>query len=530
VPWGDEERMREPSGPQAPTAGVRRMRRALPAVAACLALAAPVATQAFTPRPWSPATEAGNYAKVEERQTIYDTPGYQLMLRAIGVRNTADALAQEARDPEREFLDHVCAFDADGCAGDVRLDGWQTGGHGLVEPVHFTARDGATLSGHVWATRSGPARRPGIVITAGSLQADEQMYWYVAQALAKAGYLVLTFDPQGQGQSDTLGEGLDRMEGVPAQRDGRPFFDGTEDAVDFLVSTPARPYLPVPSCSTGTSHAAKQRSRVLRGLDSGYDPFWTLLDPGRIGLAGHSFGAAGVSYVGQWDPRVTAIVAWDNLGLPVPVGQGSFPPGEAGCPANPAARRPVPVTRPALGMSADYFLPALPNTAQPDATGCTPPSNPVTAVVVPFGCKSTVSREYSRAGVDTGELVIRGGTHTDFSFIPDPAFGATLRGADMVAWYTTAWFDRYLRGDPTADARLLTSRWQRDAAEAAIDPAHDGNMFSFYYASRLDIHVGRRVVDCEDLRAGCPGLVSEDGAPPEYSYVAVDTSPDPPPR
>ena len=46
-----------------------------------------------------------------------------------------------------------------------------------------------------------------------------------------------------------------------------------------------------------------------------------MLNPKKIGLAGHSFGAAGVSFVGQKDPRVSAIVAWDNLGVrPPPVG------------------------------------------------------------------------------------------------------------------------------------------------------------------------------------------------------------------
>ena len=35
--------------------------------------------------------------------------------------------------------------------------------------------------------------------------------------------------------------------------------------------------------------------------------------PSRIGIAGHSLGAGAVSYVGQVDPRVDAIVAWDNL-------------------------------------------------------------------------------------------------------------------------------------------------------------------------------------------------------------------------
>ena len=404
----------------------------------------------------------------------------------------------QAADPERLFSANLCARGEDGCAGEFRLYDWP----GLVKPVLFTARNGATLSGHVWATRAGPDRRPGVVITNGSVQADEQMYWYAAQALAKAGYVVLTFDPQGQGQSDVLGEGPDAQEGVPAQSDGRPFFDGTVDALDFFLSTPARPYVPRASCETGTSHAAKQQRRVAAGLNAAHNPFAALLDPGRIGIAGHSYGGAAVSYVGQWDPRVKAIVAWDNLG-PADPGSADGRLGERPCPADPDARRVVPLTKPALGMSADYGIVATPNTSDPDPLA-----------------KSAQSLAYSRAGVDTGELIIRGGTHLDFSFIPNPAFGATLRGADMAAWYTTAWFDKYVKGDPSADARLLTTRWQDDAAEAAVDPDGDGNMFSSYYRSRLDIGG----FACEDLRAGCPGMAA-DGAG-GYSYLEIATSPD----
>jgi hypothetical protein len=114
----------------------------------------------------------------------------------------------------------------------------------------------------------------GIVITNGSVQADEQMYWYAAQALAKDGYIVMTFDPQGQGQSDTLGRAPDEQEGFPAQSDGRPFFDGTEEAINFFLSSPRHPYQPVPSCETGTSHAAKQNERVKKGLDAPYTVFF----------------------------------------------------------------------------------------------------------------------------------------------------------------------------------------------------------------------------------------------------------------
>jgi dienelactone hydrolase len=458
--------------------------------------------------------EAQNYLITLQRQAVYDTPAYQAKLAAVSIANGTHALAAQLKDPGREFVTDLCWSDFNACAGDARLYDWATKDYGIVRPVLFTARNGATLSGHVWATVAGPAKRPGVVITNGSVQADEQMYWYAAQALAKAGYVVLTFDPQGQGQSDTLGVGKDLLEGVPAQTDGRPFYDGTEDAINFFLSTPAKPYEPVPSCTSGTSHANKQRARVAAGFDAAYNPFWQLLDRDELGLAGHSYGAAGVSYIAQWDPRVGAVVAWDNLGGPgpqagsVPGQKGSL--GEKGCPADPSARTTVPITKPGLGISADYGLPPLPNTSQPDP-----------------GAKSVASEQYTAAGVDTGEIIIRGGSHLDFSFIPLVALGASLRGPDLTDWYTTAWFDKYLKHDPTADQRLLTTRWQHDAVEARVDPNHDGNAFSFYYPSRLDVRRadGTRW-DCEDLRTGCAGMAADDGYPGSYSYLRLATTPD----
>jgi dienelactone hydrolase len=468
---------------------------------------------AFTAPAFNPQVEAQNFSKTQERATIYETPQYQALLRQVGAQNQQAALAMQAADPEREFVSDLCWNGYDGCAGDVRLYDWQAKGYGIVQPVLFTARNGATLSGHVWATKAGPAKRPGIVITNGSVQADEQLYWFVAQTLAKAGYVVLTWDPQGQGQSDTQGEAPDQSEGTPAQSDGRPFFDGTEDALNFLVSSPQHPYEPVKSCSSGTSHAPKQDRRVKAGLDAAYNPFWQLLDSTRLGLAGHSYGAAGVSYIGQWDPRVKAIVAFDNLGAPDPstkTGASGGGPSEQPCPSNPGARSVPPITKPALGLSADYFLPPTPNTSTPDPAA-----------------KSTESVAYTKAGVDTGEIIIRGGSHLDFDWIPNPGFGATLRGADEIDWYTSAWFDKYLKRDPGADARLLTNRWRHDGQEAAIDPNNDGNMFSFYYPSRLNIGLaGGGRFHCEDIRPGCPGLSDADGFAGSYDFITLDRSPD----
>jgi dienelactone hydrolase len=472
------------------------------------AVAGPPIASAFDPE-----VEAKNYSKGQERKKIYDTPAYQALLAEVSTQNEAAAAAIQATDPERNFMGHLCARGDNGCAGDARLYKWQANGYGIVKPVLFTARSGATISGHVWATKAGPSKRPGIVITNGSVQADEQLYWFAAQTLAKAGYVVLTSDPQGQGQSDEQGQAPDEKEGSPAQTDGRPFFDGTEDAINFFLSTPKHPYEPIPSCNTGTSHASKQNQRVKAGLDAPYNPFWEMLNPQRIGLAGHSYGAAGVSYIGQWDPRVKAIVAWDNLAAPDPnqtTGASGGGPEEQPCPANPAARSVPPITKPALGMSADYFIPPVPNTSEPEPLA-----------------KSQESFAYTAAGVDTGEIIIRGGTHYDFDWIPNDGFPATLRGADEITWYTTAWFDKYLKGDSSATKRLLTNRWRSDAQEAAVDPNHDGNMFSFYYRSRLDIGLpGGGRFDCEEMRAGCAGMVAKDGRPAEYSYINLVTTPE----
>jgi hypothetical protein len=91
----------------------------------------------------------------------------------------------------------------------------------------------------------------------------------------------------------------------------------------------------------------------------------------------------------------------------------------------------------------------------------------------------------------------------------------------------TAWFNKYLQNQSSADNWLLTQRWRNDPVEAGVDPNHDPNAFSFYSYSRLDIHLanGSRW-DCEDLRDGCPGMVANDGYNGDYSYIKIDTTPD----
>lgn len=402
------------------------------------------------------------FAKTFERQVEFNAPEYRIRQARVAIAEEDALVGALARDPERNPLGNVCAHRVDLCQGDARLYRWQELGRGLVEPVLWTDPDGATVSGHVWAARQGPRRRPVVVISNGSLQAPETVYWWAATTLAKSGYVVLTFDPQGQGQSDTFGAGRDLLTHVPAEleylsQETSAYLDGTRSAIDFALSRPARPYRPEPSPVTGVSHAGKEARRRGSGLNAGFNPFWRLVDRRRIGLAGHSTGTGVVEQISREDRRVDAVVLWDAVDYG-PSGQlESYP-----APADPR--------KPLLALWADYGLPALPYSEPPDPKA-----------------RFQIFDAYREAGVDTMNLVIRGGSHSEFSYLADPIAGATLRGIDLAAWYSLAWFDKYLRGRRGADSRLLTDRWTNDAREAVVDRRGDGNLISTYYRSGIAI-------------------------------------------
>jgi dienelactone hydrolase len=441
-----------------------------------------------------------------------------------------------AADPERKPNPDSCTTGAL-CPIDPRLENWPARG-GVVKPVLYTSRSGATMSGHIWATAAGPAKRPGVVFINGSVVGFEETYWFVAQTLAKAGFVVMTFDAQGEGMSDQFGKAPDQREdalagtptlgilgptavtGFSLGGNGLPFYDGGVDALDFFLSTPTKRYVPRDSRSSGTSHKAKQTRRVAAGLNASFNPLWRMLDATKIGLAGHSYGAEAASWLTQRDPRVSAAVALDNLCTPIspspdeftsfaannPDLHGSSAPygfatGCFGAPPGPAPR----ITKPALGITGDYISPT-----------------PYLRAPSPLG-KSRASLAYTQKGVDTGQVIIRGGTHLDFND-ESQALPASLRGIDLVAWYTTAWFKKYLQRDPRGERMLLTQRWRNDAESGRVDPAKDPNAYSWHFRSRLNVHrISGQPFKCDDLRTSCAGqtTAANDGWTGPYSFVAA---------
>ena len=242
-------------------------------VCAVLALGTGTALGAFAD------DEPRTFSKTNERyQYLTGTPAYQAQLRQKGLRGPGRPAGHRRRH-ERSPFRSLCFTHQDGCAGDVRLYDWDKQAGNIRTPVLWTARSGATISGHVWTVAGGQARKPGVVITNGSVQAPEQLYWLQAAALARAGFVVLTWDPQTQGRSDSSGAAPTESENATPQSVGA-FTDGTVDALDFMTSTPGSPFRPRNSTTNpAVNHGAKQARRVAEGRNAGFNPLHGVLDP-----------------------------------------------------------------------------------------------------------------------------------------------------------------------------------------------------------------------------------------------------------
>lgn len=460
------------------------------------------------------ACETANYARANEALIEQLRPHFAAALLQRTSENLADWLARASADPSwldlrsgNTALLPVCTTGAALCVGDPFRYPQVQGADGTVFydseakvlPVVFYDRQCARLSGRLWIPNEPKGRLPGIVVTNGSFQAPEAAYWWAAQALVRAGYGVLTYDPRGQGRSDQQAPDLQQGSNLNA----KVFWEGQVDAIDFFRSSPAMPYPHEAHC-TGTYPTTT----------AAFNPAWEHIDPERLGIAGHSLGAIGVSVVqgygapgaaawpgllDQHNP-VDAAVAWDSLVTP---GLDGFAPltnypapaeviqviGQIGTQGNLPAFAP---RVPALSFNADYGLVPTPYLLPPD------PDNHKRAFAV-----------WQAAAVPTMVVSLQGTTHLDYSLLPgtpatswcpDAASASCTEGfaQPAIIHYTVAWFDRWLKrrdepGFEDADHRLLDDGGPQGAVK-----------FSFRYRTARDYpDRGGHRQHCEDVRAGC---------------------------
>jgi hypothetical protein len=177
----------------------------------------------------------------------------------------------------------------------------------------------------------------------------------------------------------------------------------------------------------------------------------------RFGVAGWSLGARALSRAQEEDLRIAALVAWDNL--------AEHETGDLGSPnctgTAPAVRRTPRV--PALGQASDF---------------CGPSGETVDT-------KKTAFEWWHSNGQPAMQVVLANSDH----FVWGSQGNNTARQAQAL-YYTLAWFDRWLKDDSTASARLL-------ARTIAGTPLEHVLSTRFRSAAAFD---GR---SCPDLRTSC---------------------------
>lgn len=317
---------------------------------------------------------------------------------------------------------------------------------------------------------------PAVVIVHGGYS-SKRLHRSAAQVLAEAGYMTIALEttaPMGTHGPDA------------------------QSVVDWVFATPKAPV-----------------------AGANFFPHWEQLDTRMVGIAGHSQGGSTASLIGQADKRIRAIVAWDNL-TALKTGWvdkiGMDPPAD------------LALRTPALGIGADYYFKVVPTNEAPEpAKANTQGGRGRGAEPHP---KDPGYQELKGAGVDTMLVMLRAGTHLDFSLFGGPA---SRYGESVTNYYTLAWFDRYLKGahDPAlaVDAfRRLTAQTFDESADrhnisqglydkaAAGDSVLKGNRpylvggtpvrdrLSFYFQSRCAITKPGSTarVGSEDMRAaGC---------------------------
>lgn len=447
-------------------------------VLSVLGLSAPMATA--DPEPGTPewhAAEVQNWvASTGRLQDQLSHPDYALLRRQQKHPSNADPY----RAPER----------------------WAPA-RGRVWPVSYENRYGAGISGHVWAPKAGTpgAPYPTVVMVNGGGDL-EQEYWSFGQDLAENGYVVLTFDPQGSGASDSDPDprycdpdGAWRQPQEMGVTENGECAGQNGDEVSMTAGQVPAVVELVVGGHTGRQgtldvqdlYEQLEPNYVFGAIDahsflmSKANPARSLVDRRRVALMGHSLGAHAAALTANGDPRrrFAAAVAMDSFAR---LGHGVRP------------------RVPTMYLQSEQELFSGPRLAAPP-----PEALHATRLDYPG---------YLRGKVPVFFGVLASSTHHEFAYLgPESRLPASAAGQRVATYFALAWLDRWLKDDRAADRRLVAGRFDGSVDRSAIglgrwnpqtrtneprriegEPVR--NRLSRYYVSRA--HFGRYA--CADLR------------------------------
>jgi hypothetical protein len=456
-----------------------------------------MAETATTPKPGSAAyverdvqnIEAAYGRGVEQLQR----PGYLPALSEDALELELSQLKAQAQRPTH--LSATLGMAVPEGVGNPDRNGW-AGHRGVEVPVSFDAYDGALLQGTLFAPLPGGRDPytglrlvnpfPAVVVVTGSIQASAGVYQWLAEDLAERGYVVLTFDVQGQGYSETLPHN-GSLDGVPSEQQSN-FDNDAEDAISYVLSTPVSPWM-------GT-----------------YNPLWREIDHGPdrhsvtagrtipLAVIGHSTGAVTVSYLQGVDKRIEVAVALDKITAT----PGAISDDEALLGSLPG---PVVPKVPMLGVQAEYGFEPQPYFLASCSSFEPCLGSPLQAPN-PDREEATGFDSWRAAGVDSAVIVPRASTHLDFTDMP-PILPASALGQAMASYYVQAWLGEYLQHESWADAAITSGiiRYlmpEPGDARQMVTFSRDSHL-SFYFCSGLAARLGNgRLIRDGDLnRDGC---------------------------
>jgi hypothetical protein len=210
--------------------------------------------------------------------------------------------------------------------------------------------------------------------------------------------------------------------------------------------------------------AARSSVSFLRGHQ---DPYRGFLDRADLGMVGHSQGSMGVSRAQSEAPALKAIVGLDNLRA-----FGYDDPGGIGCQV--PGTLPVTPTVPGLGIGSE--------------TGCGPRTDKLAGYHAWRGNK-----------LATMEVVLAHSEHAGFGG-GGSHNAAHVNQLKASGYYMLAWFDRWLKGEQSAQSRLLNAMPLGvpidDLLTANSPMGPNLNPAAFHSAAYLP-----GVIDCENLRS-----------------------------